>query len=151
MRISGGDVTGERDSMRKQRDHIGRIFDALVHGRVEEFLAACDDGLIVTAHGSSPVPATLTKRDIPDWIGSWHALTPTSLRSSFEIAGLTKDTASVLLRHSFGRSGVEYLLEMANVVTLRDGLVIEWSSYPLDLAEYSRAWRTRDTFLLASA
>jgi hypothetical protein len=64
---------------------------------------------------------------------------------------VAKDTASVILRHSFGRNGVDYLLEMANVVVLRDGLVAEWSSFPIDLAEYSRAWRTRDTFLLESA
>jgi hypothetical protein len=76
--------------MRKQRGHIARIFDALVHGRVQEFLAACDEGLVVTAHGFNPVPTTMTKGDIPDWIGSWHALTPTSLRSSFEIAGWRK-------------------------------------------------------------
>jgi len=57
----------------------------------------------------------------------------------------------VVLRHSFGRQGVDYTLEMINLVTLRDGLVSEWSSYPLDLAEYARAWRTHDLAGLATA
>jgi hypothetical protein len=38
-----------------------------------------------------------------------------------------------------------------NLVTFRDGLLAEWSSYPLDLPEYSRAWRVYDHSMLASA
>ena len=34
---------------------------------------------------------------------------------------------------------------------LRDGLLTEWSSYPLNLSEYSRAWRTQEVATLTSA
>jgi ketosteroid isomerase-like protein len=137
--------------MRRQKEHIDRLFGSLVRGELEEFLAGCDDELVVTAHGSHPVPTTMTKRDIPDWFGSLRALSPTSLRSSVEVVRVTKDTATVVLRHAFGRNGIDYHLEMVNLVVLRDGLLIEWSSYPVNLPEYSRAWRTHDAFVLAPA
>ena len=146
--ISGTDVIGERDTHEEATRAHRRIFDALIHGREEEFLAACDEGLVVTAHGSSPVPTRLTKGDIPGLdriVAGAHTDLPAIFVRDWRV---TKDTASVVLRHSFGRNGVDYLLEMANVVVLRDGLVVEWSSYPIDLAEYSRAWRTRDAFLM---
>jgi hypothetical protein len=135
--------------MRRQEEHINRLFDRLVGGRLDEFLAGCDEELVVTAHGSSPVPTTLTKGDIPDWYGSLQALSPSSLRSSVQVARATRDSAMVILRHSFGRNGVAHHLEMANFVVLREGLLAEWSSYPLDLPAYSRAWRTHDAFELA--
>jgi len=137
--------------MRRHKEHIDRLFGSLVGGKLDEFLAGCDDELVVTAHGSSPVPTTLTKRDIPDWFGSLRALSPTSLRSSVEVTRVTKDGATVILRHTFGRKGIDYHLEMINFVVLRDGLLTKWSSYPLDLGEYSRAWRTHGAFVLASA
>lgn len=136
--------------MRRQKEHIGRLFGLLVRGKLDEFLAGCDDDLIMTAHGSSPGPTTLTKGDIPDWFGSLQALSPASLRSSVEVARATRDSAMVILRHSFGRNGVDHHLEMANFVVLREGLLAEWSSYPLDLQAYSRAWRARSGFDLAS-
>jgi ketosteroid isomerase-like protein len=136
--------------MRRQKEHISQLFGLLVRGRLDEFLAGCDEGLVLTAHGSSPVPTTLTKGDIPDWFGSLRALSPASLRSSVEVARVTRDTATVILRHSFGRNGVDHHLELANLVVLREGLLAEWSSYPVDLPAYSRAWRTHDAFELAS-
>ena len=51
------------------------------------------------------------------------------------------DRATVMLRHEFARNGIDYRLEMVNLVSFRDGLLAEWSSYPLNLPEYARAWR----------
>jgi hypothetical protein len=49
-----------------------------------------------------------------------------------------------MMRHEFARNGIDYRLEMLNLVKFRDGLLAEWTSYPLNLGEYARAWRTHD-------
>jgi hypothetical protein len=135
---------------RQQKDQVGQLFTSLIEGRFDEFASGCAPDLIVTVRGSSPVPTTLTRSDIPDWYGSLQALSPTSLESTVEIGRFEGATGTVLLRHAFSRHGVDYLLEMVNLVTFRDGLLAEWSSYPLNLPEYARAWRTYDHSMLAA-
>jgi hypothetical protein len=56
-----------------------------------------------------------------------------------------------MMRHEFARNGIDYCLEMVNLVSFRDGLLAEWSSYPLNLAEYARAWRMHDVSMPAPA
>jgi ketosteroid isomerase-like protein len=137
--------------MRRQlRVQARELFGSLVAGKFDDFLSGCADDLVATFRGSTPAPMTLTKADIPDWYGSLQALSPTSLRSSVEVALVEGSTVTVVLRHTFGRQGVDYTLEIVNLVTFRDGLVAQWSSYPLDLAEYARAWRTHDYAALAT-
>lgn len=136
---------------RQQKEHIRRLFSALIDGRIDEFLSGCSEDLVVTARGSTPTPTTLTKIDIYDWFGSLQALAPTSLQSSVEVGRVEGDSATVILRHSFGRNGVDYNLELLNLVEFRHGLLATWSSYPLNLSEYARAWRTQDVATLASA
>jgi hypothetical protein len=106
--------------------------------------------IVVTARGSSPIPVTLNRSDIPDWYGSLQALSPTSLRSTVEVVRVDEATATVILRHSFARNGIDYRLEMVNLLGFRNGLLSEWSSTPLDLSEYSRAWRTHEYSMVAS-
>jgi ketosteroid isomerase-like protein len=138
--------------MRKQqKDQIKRLFSALVAGKFDEFFAGCTDDLSIEFRGSTPTPTKLTRGDIPDWYGSLQALTPTSLQSSVEVVRIEGDSATVILRHSFGRNGVDYSLEMINLLEFRDGLLARWSAYPLDLSEYARAWRTHEMAALASA
>ncbi len=138
--------------MRKQqKDQIRRLFGALVAGRFDEFFAGCASDVSIEFRGSTPVPTKMTKADIPDWYGSLQALAPTSLRSSVEIGRAEGESATVILRHSFGRNGVDYSLEMINLLEFRAGLLAKWSSYPLDLSEYARAWRTHEMVALASA
>jgi ketosteroid isomerase-like protein len=138
--------------MRRQlKGQAKQLFSSLISGKFEDFLSGCADDLVLTARGSTPVPITLTKADIADWYGSLQALSPASLRSSVEVARVDGNTATVILRHSFGRHGTDYTLEMVNLVKFRNGLLAEWSSYPLDLAEYARAWRTHDYAVLATA
>jgi ketosteroid isomerase-like protein len=129
---------------RQQKHRIGRLFDSFVKGRFEEFAAGCADDLILTVRGSEPAPVHLQGSDIPDWHGSLQALSPGALRTSVEVAQVDGPNATVILRHSFARHGVDYHLELVNLLTFRDGLLAEWSSYPLDLGEYSRAWRTHE-------
>jgi ketosteroid isomerase-like protein len=136
---------------RQQKEHIRRLFSALIGGRVDDFLAGCADDLVVTARGSTPIPTTLTRIDINDWYGSLQALSPTSLQSSVEVGRVEGNKATVILRHSFGRNGIDYNLEMLNLVEFRDGLLAEWSSYPLNLSEYARAWRLQESAALTSA
>jgi ketosteroid isomerase-like protein len=135
---------------RQRKEQIGRLFDSLTRGQFEEFLSGCALDIVVTARGSSPIPVTLSRSDIPDWYGSLQALSPTSLRSSVEVARVDHATATVILRHSFARNGIDYRLEMVNLVKFRNGLLSEWSSYPLDLSEYARAWRTHELSMVAS-
>ena len=138
--------------MRKQqRERVGRLFDALVRGQFDEFMAGCRDDLVVTVRGSSPTPMILRRSDIPDWYGSLQALSPTSLSSTVEVVRVDGDSATVMLRHEFARHGIDYRLEMVNLVSFRDGLLAEWSSYPLDLPEYARAWRMHDLTMAAPA
>ena len=136
---------------RQQRERIGRLFDALVKGQFEEFMAGCTDDLAITVRGSSPAPMVLRRSDIPDWYGSLQALSPTSLCSTVEVAHVDGDGATVMVRHEFARNGIDYRLEMVNLVSLRDGQLAEWSSYPLDLPEYARAWRMHDLTMAAPA
>jgi ketosteroid isomerase-like protein len=134
---------------RQQRERIGRLFDSLIRGQLDEFMSGCTDDLAVTVRGSSPVPMILRRSDIPDWYGSLQALSPASLSSSVEVVQVDGDKATVMVRHEFARNGVDYRLEMVNLVSFRDGLLAEWSSYPLDLPEYARAWRMHDLSLAA--
>jgi hypothetical protein len=137
--------------MRKQQqEQIERLFGALVAGRFSEFFAGCTDDLLIEFRGSTPSPTKLTKSDIPDWYGSLQALSPTSLQSSVEIGRIEGDTATVILSHSFGRNGIDYCLEMINLLEFRDGLLAKWSAYPLDLSEYARAWRTHELAALSA-
>jgi ketosteroid isomerase-like protein len=136
---------------RQQKEQIGRLFTSLVRGDFDEFLNGCATDLIITSRGTSPVPATLIASDVPDWFGSLQALTPTSLRSSVEVTQATESTATVILRHAFSRNGIDYRLETVNLVAFRDGLLAQWSSYPLDLPEYARAWQTKEISLLQPA
>lgn len=136
---------------RQQRERIGRLFDSLVRGQFDEFMSGCADDLAVTVRGSTPTPMVLRRSDIPDWYGSLQALSPASLSSSVEVVRVDEDRATVMLRHEFARNGIDYRLEMVNLLSLRDGLLAEWSSYPLDLCEYSRAWRTHDLSMPAPA
>ncbi len=129
---------------RQQREQIGRLFDSLVRGQFDEFMSGCRDDLEITVRGSSPTPTTLRRSDIPDWYGSLQALSPTSLCSSVEVVRVDGERATVMLRHEFARNGIDYRLEMVNLVSFRDGLLAEWSSYPLNLPEYARAWRMHD-------
>jgi ketosteroid isomerase-like protein len=138
-------------TMRRQlKDQAGQLFGSLARGQFDEFASGCATDLVLTVRGSSPVPTTLTRSDIPDWYGSLQALSPTSLTSTVEVGRFDGSTGTVVLRHAFSRHGVDYLLEMVNLVTFRDGLLAEWSSYPLNLAEYARAWRTYDHSMLAA-
>ena len=134
---------------RQQRERIGRLFDLLIRGQFEEFMSGCTDDLAVTVRGSSPVPMILRRSDIPDWYGSLQALSPASLSSSVEVGQVDGEKATVMVRHEFARNGVDYRLEMVNLVSWRDGLLAEWSSYPLDLPEYARAWRMHDLSMAA--
>jgi ketosteroid isomerase-like protein len=136
---------------RQQRERIERLFDSLVKAQFEQFQAGCTDDLAVTVRGSSPVPMVLRRSDIPDWYGSLQALSPTSLSSSIEVAQVDGEKATVILRHEFARNGIDYRLEMVNLVSFRDGLLAEWSSYPLDLPEYARAWRIHELSMAAPA
>jgi ketosteroid isomerase-like protein len=136
---------------RQLKGQVRQLFGYLVAGKLDDFLSGCANDLVVTVRGSTPTPVTLTKADIADWYGSLQALSPTSLQSSVELGRADGDAVTVILRHSFGRQGVDYTLEMVNLVTFRDGLVATWSSYPLDLAEYARAWRTHDYAALTPA
>jgi len=133
---------------RHQKEQISLLFGSLVSGNFDVFLSDCAEDLIVTSRGTSPEPTRLTRSDIPDWFGSLQALTTSSLRSSVEVTQVQRDTATVLLRHSFSRHGIDYQLETVNLVTFRDGLLAAWTSYPLDLPEYARAWRTKENPLL---
>jgi ketosteroid isomerase-like protein len=135
---------------RQRREQVGRLFDSLIRGQFEEFLSGCAVDIVVTARGSSPIPVTLNRPDIPDWYGSLQALSPTSLRSAVEVVRVDEATATVILRHSFARNGVDYRLEMVNLLWFRNGLLSEWSSSPLDLSEYARAWRTHEHSMVAS-
>jgi ketosteroid isomerase-like protein len=136
---------------RQQRERIGRLFDSLVRGQFDEFISGCRDDLTFTVRGSSPTPATLRRSDIADWYGSLQALSPTSLCSSVEVVHVDAGRATVMMRHEFARNGIDYRLEMVNLVSFRDGLLAEWSSYPLNLPEYARAWRTHDASIPAPA
>jgi ketosteroid isomerase-like protein len=136
---------------RQQRERIGRLFDSLIRGQFEEFMSGCTDDLAVTVRGSSPVPMILRRSDISDWYGSLQALSPASLSSSVEVVRVDEERATVMLRHEFARNGIDYRLEMVNLVSFRDGLLAEWSSYPLDLPEYARAWRMHDLSMPAPA
>jgi ketosteroid isomerase-like protein len=133
---------------RQQKERIGRLFGSLVSGDLDAFLAGCAHDLIVTSRGSSPMATTLNRSDIPDWFGSLQTLAPTSLHSSVEVTRVEPTTATVILRHEFSRHGIDYRLETVNLVTFRDGLLAAWTSYPLDLSEYARAWRTKESSLL---
>jgi ketosteroid isomerase-like protein len=136
---------------RQQRERIGRLFDSLVRGQFDDFMSGCRDDLAITVRGSSPGATTLCRSDIPDWYGSLQALSPTSLSSSVEVVRVDGDSATVMLRHEFARNGIDYRLEMVNLVSFRDGLLDEWSSYPLNLPEYARAWRVHDLSMPAPA
>ena len=136
---------------RQQRERIGRLFDSLIRGQFDEFMAGCADDLSVTMRGSPPAPMVLCRSDIPDWYGSLQALSPTSLSSSIEVAQVDGEKATVILRHEFARNGIDYRLEMVNLLSFRDGLLAEWSSYPLDLPEYARAWRIHELSMSAPA
>ena len=136
---------------RQQRERIGRLFDSLVRGDFDEFISGCRDDLAITVRGSDPAPTTLRRSDIPDWYGSLRALSPTSLSSSVEVVSIEGDRATVMLRHEFARNGIDYRLEMVNLVSFREGLLAEWSSYPLNLPEYARAWRMHDLSMPAPA
>ncbi len=138
--------------MRKQqKEHIRQLFGALVGARFDDFFAGCTADLSIEFRGSTPAPTRLSKSDIPDWYGSLQALSPTSLHTTVEIGRIEGDTATVILSHSFGRNGVDYKLEMINLLEFRGGLLARWSAYPLDLSEYARAWRTHEMVALASA
>ena len=136
---------------RQQRERIGRLFDSLVRGDFDEFISGCRDDLAITVRGSDPAPTTLRRSDIPDWYGSLRALSPTSLSSSVEVVSMEGDRATVMLRHEFARNGIDHRLEMVNLVSFREGLLAEWSSYPLNLPEYARAWRMHDLSMPAPA
>ena len=136
---------------RQQRERVGRLFDSLVRGQFDEFVAGCRDDLAFTVRGSSPTPTTLRRSDIPDWYGSLQGLSPTSLSSSVEVVRVDGESATVMMRHEFARNGIDYRLEMVNLVSFRDGLLDEWSSYPLNLPEYARAWRVHDLSMPAPA
>jgi ketosteroid isomerase-like protein len=136
---------------RQQRERVGRLFESLVRGRFDEFFTGCRDDLTVTVRGSNPAPTVLLRSDIPDWYGSLQALSPTSLSSSVVVVQVDGERATVMLRHEFARHGIDYRLEMVNLVSFRDGLLAEWSSYPLNLPEYARAWRTHDLSMPAPA
>jgi ketosteroid isomerase-like protein len=135
----------------QQRERVERLFDSLVKAQFEQFMAGCAEDLTITVRGSSPVPMVLRRSDIPDWYGSLQALSPTSLSSSVEVAQVKGESATVMLRHEFARNGIDYRLEMVNLVSFRDGLLAELSSYPLDLPEYARAWRMHDLSMAAPA
>ncbi len=136
---------------RQQRERIGRLFDSLVRGDFDGFISGCRDDLAITVRGSDPAPTTLRRSDIPDWYGSLQALSPASLSSSVEVVSIEGDRATVMLRHEFARNGIDYRLEMVNLVSFREGLLAEWSSYPLNLPEYARAWRMHDLSMPAPA
>jgi ketosteroid isomerase-like protein len=136
---------------RQQRERIGRLFDSLVRGQFDEFISGCADDLALTVRGSSPTAVTLRRSDIPDWYGSLQALSPASLSSSVEVVRVEGERATVMVRHEFARHGIDYRLEMVNLVSFRDGLLAEWTSYPLNLPEYARAWRTHDLSMPAPA
>jgi ketosteroid isomerase-like protein len=136
---------------RQQRERIGTLFESLVRGQFDEFVAGCRDDLAFTVRGSSPTPTTLRRSDIPDWYGSLQGLSPTSLSSSVEVVRVDGESATVMMRHEFARNGIDYRLEMVNLVSFRDGLLAEWSSYPLNLGEYARAWRMHDLSMPAPA
>jgi ketosteroid isomerase-like protein len=133
---------------RQQKEQIKRLFDSLVSGDFDAFLSDCAEDLVITSRGTSPTATTLSRSDIPDWYGSLQSLTSTSLNSSVEVVRVAQSLATVILRHEFSRHGIDYRLETVNLVTLRDGLLVAWSSYPLDLPEYARAWRTKENALL---
>jgi ketosteroid isomerase-like protein len=136
---------------RQHRQRVSHQFHQLVQGRLSEFLSGCTEDLVLIVRGSHPVPVTLQRSDIADWYGSLQALSPGSLRSSVEVAQADEKSAMVILRHHFARNGVSYRVELANLLTLRDGLLATWSSYPLDLAEYARAWQATELVLAAPA
>jgi ketosteroid isomerase-like protein len=133
---------------RQQKEQITQLFGSLVSGDIDAFLSGCAQDLIITSRGTNPKATTLNRSDIPDWYGSLQSLTSTSLNSSVEVTRVEQGAATVILRHSFSRHGIDYHLETVNLVTFRDGLLAEWSSYPLDLPEYARAWRTKENSLL---
>jgi ketosteroid isomerase-like protein len=127
--------------MGRQKERVAGLFRSYLDGALDEFLQACDEELVVTAHATSPVPRTLTRRDIPDWFGSLQALSATRVHSSVKVLRLEDNAATVLFRHSIDRAEGSRQLDMVNFVTFRNDLLIAWSSYPVDLDEYSKVWQ----------
>jgi ketosteroid isomerase-like protein len=136
---------------RRQKEQIEHLFGSLVSGDLDAFLSGCAEDLIITSRGTSPEVIKLIRSDIPDWFGSLQALTTASLQSTVEVVRVEQNSATIILRHSFARFGIDYRLETVNLATFRDGLLVGWSSYPLDLSEYARAWRTSESPLLQPA
>jgi ketosteroid isomerase-like protein len=124
-----------------QEKRVTKLFHSYVNGRLDEFLQGCHEELVVTAHDANPLPRTLIKCDIPDWLGSLQALSATTVQSSVEVLRIGDSSATVLFRHSIDRAGISRQLDMVNFVTFQEDLMVTWSSYPVDLHEYSKVWQ----------
>jgi ketosteroid isomerase-like protein len=135
----------------RQTKQIERMFRSLVSGHVDAFLRHCADDLIITTRGTDAELHTLSKADVADWFGALAALSSGQLQSAVHVAPTEGHTATVILSHSFRRDGVEFTLDTINLLTLRGGQLIEWSSYPLNLNEFAQAWSTAESALLQSA
>jgi ketosteroid isomerase-like protein len=130
-------------------DHVGRVaerqqiesmFSALACNRVEEFLAACSDQVLITVQGVSPMSSKISPGRFPLWWEGLQRLAEGTLVTRVVLT-LTEDISHVvILRYNFTRAGEHHRFDTVNRCTFRDGALAAWFSRPLERREYLEAW-----------
>jgi hypothetical protein len=116
------------------------MFSDLAANRVEEFLAACSDQVLITVQGVSPMSCPLSPGQFPLWWEGLRRLAEDTLVTEVLLT-LSEDISHVvILRHDFTRAGRKRRFDTVNRCTFRNGALAAWFSSPLERREYAEAW-----------
>jgi ketosteroid isomerase-like protein len=124
----------------KSFQQLHDLFGSLLEGRSEDFQAGCADDLVLNVRGSARVATMVPKDRISEWHRSAQQVAGGRMRSSVCFILTTGPAKIVVLTHVIDRNGESYRYESVNHCTLREGLLAGWFSYPMDAADYARAW-----------
>ncbi len=123
-----------------ERQQIESMYSDLAANRVDDFLAACSDQVLITVRGLSPMSCTLSPGQFPLWWEGLHRLAEDTLVTEVLLT-LTEDISHVvILRHEFTRAGRKRRFDTVNRCTFRDGALAAWFSSPLERRQYAEAW-----------
>jgi len=120
-------------------EEVDALFGLLPSGEFDRFLTGCAEDLVLTVRGTVPSTTYVSRSEIPDWYEAMPPLAGAPLRTTVEVLRVEGRRSIVLLRHVFDRKGEPHALEMVNVCTFRQMLLVAWSCFPLNVARYARA------------
>lgn len=124
----------------REERRSAELFETLVGGDVDRFLAGCSESLLLTVWGSATNSTLVSRTQFRAWYDGLRTVTDETLRSEVVFTLSLGIDNVVMLRHRFVLQGRPRQYDTVDHCIFRQGKLAAWFSRPHNVGEYTRAW-----------